>query len=445
MAEAVDDALTKRARAQLGRVLKQKYRLDALLGVGGMASVFAARHRNGNRVAVKLLHPELMLNMEALSRFLREGYAANKVEHRGTVRVLDDDNEGGEAFLVMELLEGETVAALWEREGHSLDAQRLLTIADQALDVLAAAHDKGIVHRDIKPENLFLTREGLLKVLDFGIARVRESTTGVTVTKTGNPFGSPAYMAPEQALGRSREVDARVDIYGLGATMFSLLSGEFVHDAESAHEMVIVTATTPARSLSTVRVRVPPAVVDLVDRAIAFDRSARWPDARSMRQAVRETYASLFGAPLPVAAYPVGAESGSSADPVSGWNRSPGLPSPSEEVSATGPTAPVARLAAPVPPPSSLEATRVKPVGPPTPEVMTAPPTSTAGPVPRSRRLFARIRGPLAASVAAAVILGTILAVALRHAPSQDASGSAAILSSRCSGRSCGQCPKRQP
>src|SRR3984957_13003313 len=281
MPDETDD-IVGRARQQIGRLLQKKYRLDSLLGVGGMASVFAATHRNGNRVAVKLLHPELMLNKEALVRFLREGYAANKVEHRGTVRVLDDDNDNGAAFLVMELLEGETVQELSERSGGALDPAKVLALAHQVLDVLAAAHDKGIVHRDIKPENLFLTRDGTLKVLDFGIARVRESTAGVTVTKTGNPFGSPAYMAPEQALGRSREVDARTDIYAVGATMFTLLSGELVHEAESAHEMVIIAATKPARSLGVVMPGVRRELVDLVDRALSFESRARWPDARSM-------------------------------------------------------------------------------------------------------------------------------------------------------------------
>src|ERR1700722_11398569 len=141
MPDETDD-IVGRARQQIGRLLQKKYRLDSLLGVGGMASVFAATHRNGNRVAVKLLHPELTLNKEALSRFLREGYAANKVEHRGTVRVLDDDHEGSEAFLVMELLDGETVEALAERSSGVLNPSRVLILAYQVLDVLAAAHDK---------------------------------------------------------------------------------------------------------------------------------------------------------------------------------------------------------------------------------------------------------------------------------------------------------------
>jgi eukaryotic-like serine/threonine-protein kinase len=419
MPEPKDDALIERARGQLGRVLKHKYRLDSFLGVGGMATVFAATHRNGNRVAVKLLHPELMLNKEALGRFLREGYAANKVDHRGTVRVLDDDNDDGAAFLVMELLEGETVQAIAERsEGGLLEPKRVLSWTDQLLDVLAAAHDKGIVHRDIKPENLFLTTGGILKVLDFGIARVRESTTSVTVTKTGSPFGSPAYMAPEQALGRSRQVDARSDIYSVGATMFTLLSGELVHEAESAQEMVVVTATKPARSLASVMMGAPPEVVALVDRATAFDSRARWQDAGSMRQAVRETYESLYGESLP--SPPPGAEGhGPSIDvlgPVA--SASPSRPGPIAEFSPT--------VVGPAPPrrggdPDKLAVTELLPrVRSPPQEAMTAPPTTTRAGSPRSRRK----RWTIAAT--AVLLLGAVaLGIGFGLTPSTKAPGTA--------------------
>src|SRR5262249_12850382 len=153
-----------------------KWRLDRLLGVGGMAAVYEATHRNKKRVAVKLLHAEFSQNADLRTRFLREGYAANVIEHPGAVSVLDDDvTDAGAAFLVMELLEGETLDQRWERMAGRLPAAEVFGFADQLLDVLAVAHTKGIVHRDIKPENLFVTREGTLKVLDFGIARVFES------------------------------------------------------------------------------------------------------------------------------------------------------------------------------------------------------------------------------------------------------------------------------
>src|SRR5215469_9584053 len=171
-----EDPQVTRARSRIGMVLQDKWRLDSLLGVGGMAAVYAATHRNGKRVAVKMLHPELSHDEEVKRRFLQEGYAANTIQHEGAVSVLDDDVAGdGSAFIVMELLEGETVEARWERSGRHLPVREVLAIVDQALEVLAAAHAKSVVHRDVKPENLFVTRAGVLKVLDFGIARVLEA------------------------------------------------------------------------------------------------------------------------------------------------------------------------------------------------------------------------------------------------------------------------------
>src|SRR5262245_6510777 len=171
---AFEDAITRRARARIGAVLRGKWRIDRLLGVGGMAAVYAGTHRNGKRGAIKMLHLELSTDGDARTRFLREGYLANRVAHPGAVSVLDDDTaEDGSAFLVMELLEGKSVAEIVEaRQGRRLGVSETLRILDQLLDVLIAAHEKGIVHRDLKPENMFLTNDGQLKVLDFGIARV---------------------------------------------------------------------------------------------------------------------------------------------------------------------------------------------------------------------------------------------------------------------------------
>src|SRR5262249_32278248 len=158
-----------------------------------------ATHRNKKRAAIKMLHPELSVDTTLRERFLREGYVANSVAHRGAVTVDDDEiAEDGSAFLVMELLEGGTVEARWQRKTKRLNVQEVLSVADQVLDVLIAAHDKGIVHRDLKPDNLFLTRSGVVKILDFGIARVLEVHGTGTATQTGSMMGTPAYMAPEQ-------------------------------------------------------------------------------------------------------------------------------------------------------------------------------------------------------------------------------------------------------
>jgi serine/threonine-protein kinase len=191
-----------------------------------MASVYEAVHRNGNRVAIKMLHPHLSINADLRSRFLREGYAANRVNHQGAVRVLDDDmTEDGSVFLVMELLKGETLDARWETRGSRLAHREVCEHAHQLLDVLAAAHGQGVVHRDIKPENLFLTTDGVLKVLDFGIARLRDASGAEGATQTGRMIGTPAFMPPEQALGRSRQIDGQTDLWAVGATMFTLVSG----------------------------------------------------------------------------------------------------------------------------------------------------------------------------------------------------------------------------
>ncbi len=289
-----EDDVVAGAAARIGTVLRDKYRLDRVLGVGGMASVYAATHRNAKRFAVKVLHPELSLRPDIRTRFLREGYAANTVDHPGVVAVLDDDvSEDGAAFLVMELLEGETVDDFWKRSNQRVSIEIALSIGYQLLDILGTAHARGIVHRDIKPANLFLTFDGRLKVLDFGIARVRDIASS-NMTKSGALFGTPSFMSPEQALGRSAEVDAATDIWAAGAVLFSLMAGRFVHDGESGQEIMVLTATTQAQSLAGAVKGAPRAVVQIIDRALAYDKAARWPSAKAMALAIRDANAVLF-------------------------------------------------------------------------------------------------------------------------------------------------------
>jgi serine/threonine protein kinase len=295
-----EDPQTLRARARVGVVLQEKWKLDKLLGVGGMAAVYSATHRNGKRVAVKMLHAEFSHDEEVRKRFLQEGYAANTISHEGAVSVLDDNvADDGSAFLVMELLEGETLEDRWERSGRRLPVREVLDEAHQVLDVLAAAHAKNVVHRDIKPENLFLTHSGVLKVLDFGIAKVFEHRQArPNATRAGMIMGTPAFMAPEQARARWDEVDGRTDLWAVGATMFTLVSGTYVHEAASSNEQLILSATTHARKVASVAPDVPPAVAAIIDRALAYDRSRRWADARTMQAAVGAALESLGGADL---------------------------------------------------------------------------------------------------------------------------------------------------
>jgi serine/threonine-protein kinase len=290
-----DDVLAQRANGRLGTVLCGKYTVERVLGVGGMAVVYGATHRNRKQVAIKMLHAELSLHPEIHKRFLREGYVANSVKHKGAVDIIDDDvAEDGAAFLVMELLDGapvDTIAA--QREGK-LPVGAALAIGYELCGVLAAAHANEIVHRDIKPANLFVTREGDLKVLDFGIARLRDASSA-QATNTGMMLGTPAFMAPEQAMGRTEEVGAATDIWAVGATLFHLLTGLNVHEADTAQLMLIRTATVPARSIAEVMPSLPPAIAAVVDKALKFDRRERWESAASMRSALREAYVASFG------------------------------------------------------------------------------------------------------------------------------------------------------
>ena len=295
---ATDQQVVERASARIGTTLRDKYKLERVLGAGGMAVVYKATHRNGKEFAVKVLHQELSLLSDVRTRFLREGYVANKVKHPGAVSVIDDDvAEDGAAFLVMELLDGHSVEELWEQQGRKLPLAQVLTLGHQLASVLAAAHANGIVHRDIKPANLFLTTDGQLKVLDFGIARLREVATS-HATQTGMTMGTPAFMAPEQAMAKMSEIDGQTDLWSAGATMFTLASGELVHNAENTQQLLIIAATTPAKSFASVMPTAPAPAVKVIDRALAFEKQNRWASAAEMRDALRDAYATIFsGAP----------------------------------------------------------------------------------------------------------------------------------------------------
>jgi len=273
----------------IGRVLRDRWRIDARISRGGVGTVYAATHKNnGSRAAIKVLHPEFSRDADTRGRFLQEGYAANQVNHPGVVRILDDDtSEDGHAYLVMELLEGELLEARRIRNGGRLPLPDVYEVGEQLLDVLTAAHDKQIVHRDIKPDNLFITQEGRLKVLDFGFAQMRSSFRSEQ-TATGFLLGTPGFMSPEQAIGNRPEIGAQTDIWAAGATLFTLISGEPVHAGESAAEMLVAAANFSPRSLASVTNGLNPRLVKVVDRAVAFAKTDRWPDARTMQLALRE-------------------------------------------------------------------------------------------------------------------------------------------------------------
>jgi len=269
----------------VGTVVRDKWQIDALIGVGGMAAVYSATHRNGRRAALKILHAEYSRDANLRDRFLREGYVGNKIPHPGRVECLDNDiTEDGSQFLVMELLEGETLDQIWKRLGRKVPVAAALNIAEQLLDFLAACHSTGIIHRDLKPANVFVTNERMVKVLDFGIAQLREGQT--EHTRAGTTLGTPAYMSPEQARGLGDQLDGRSDLFSVGAMLYALLSGTRLHKGRTNDEALIMAATQPAPSLARVAPDLPVDVIALIDKSLAWDRRNRFTDAQDMRKEV---------------------------------------------------------------------------------------------------------------------------------------------------------------
>jgi serine/threonine protein kinase len=274
------------AASRVGQTIGKKWKLERLLGEGGMAAVYAGVDPDtGERAAIKVLHPEMTRRKDVRERFLREAYVANRIAHPGAVRVLSHGHDS-ETYLVMELLEGEPLSARAQRLSD-FTVRELLGYANEILDVLAAAHDKGVIHRDIKPDNVFVTNERHAKILDFGIARVLDDVPQAFKTRTGLALGTVPYMAPEQALGRRGEVDGRSDLFALGALLFRILSGRRIHDEKSEAELLVAMATRPAPSLADVAPNVPAHVSAVVDIALAFSRDARYPDAKTMQADVQ--------------------------------------------------------------------------------------------------------------------------------------------------------------
>jgi eukaryotic-like serine/threonine-protein kinase len=251
--------------ASLGR-----YRLGEILGQGGMALVYRARDGELDRpVAIKLLADDLAPDEALRRRFLREARLAARLAHPNVVQVYDLGAVDGRPYIVMEYVEGETLAEVLERRGR-IPAREAAGLALQVCAGLQHAHEAGLVHRDVKPQNILVSADGTLKIADFGIAR---SAQGTRLTEIGDVLGTAAYLAPEQAAGE--EVTAAADIYALGVVFYELLTGRRPYTVETLTQLLLRQQEQPVIPVGELAPDVPPALEDIVMRCLA-----RIPDYR---------------------------------------------------------------------------------------------------------------------------------------------------------------------
>ena len=278
-----------------GQILVGKYRIDRILGEGGMGVVVAAHHLQlDERVAIKFLLPEALGSPEAVARFAREARAAVKIKSEHVARVIDVGTlETGAPYLVMEFLQGSDLAG-WLTQKGPLPLEQTVEFVLQACEAVAEAHGLGIVHRDLKPANLFVVRrpDGLysVKVLDFGISKVTGSSgsgSDMGMTKTTAVMGSPLYMSPEQ-MASSRNVDARTDIWAFGVILYELLSGTVPFNGESLPEVCFKIATEPPSLLRTYRPDAPPGVEAVILRCLEKDPKRRYANVAELALALVE-------------------------------------------------------------------------------------------------------------------------------------------------------------
>ena len=279
------------AEMRVGQLLGS-YRLQEVLGTGGMGAVYRAEHiKLGRQVALKLLHPQFAKRRDALARFFQEAQAVNRIRHKNIVDVTDlVELEDGTAFIIMELLDGISLGEYLKTVGL-LDSASATSVLIQICDALAAAHHADIVHRDLKPDNIFLSRtdEGdlLVKLLDFGVAKLINPETEVGHrTAAGSVVGTPAFMSPEQAAGL--EIDQRSDIYSLGAIMYQLFSGQPVFSGKSFSELVNKHLSVEPTSLLDTPggLRLDRDINEIVMRCLQKSPEARFQTAYDLRRAL---------------------------------------------------------------------------------------------------------------------------------------------------------------
>jgi serine/threonine-protein kinase len=284
----------------IGRTLLGGYLILELVGIGGMGRVYRAEQTNlGRTVAVKIIHPHLVGEENAAARFITEARAASRLNHPNSVGIIDfGKSPDGQLYLVMEFLRGRDLARVNYEEGP-LPFRRMVDVLRQTLAALAEAHNESIIHRDLKPENIILepVRSGgdFVKVVDFGLAKIRADSKQPSITSPGIVCGTPEYMSPEQA--RGDPLDARSDLYAVGVILFQLLTGRLPFQAESPTQVVLAHLTQPPpdpRQVAPDR-QIPSPMVDVVMRALAKEPKDRYQDSDEFAGALSDALANVEG------------------------------------------------------------------------------------------------------------------------------------------------------
>ena len=278
-----------------GTLFAGRYRIERLLGVGGMGSVLLARHEViGQHVALKLLHPEAAHSPAAVERFVKEAKAASKIDGQHVVKIYDVGTEDGRPYLCMEYLRGQDLGQLFDSRGP-MPTYEVCTALLDAIVALAQAHSAGIVHRDLKPSNLFFAEQPagkpVLKVLDFGIAKMDDGPSNMHATSTGMIMGTPSYMAPEQ-MRSSKMVDARADIWALGVIAYELLTGRLPYQGDSLGDILFAVVEKPPPLPHELRPEIDPELSAVIMKCMQRDPARRFATVTELSDAL-EPFAAV--------------------------------------------------------------------------------------------------------------------------------------------------------
>jgi len=372
-------------------LLAGKYRVGQRLGGGGMGEVYEAVQEGlGRRVAIKVMSGPMASDPQLLERFQREARAVAALGHPHIVQVTDfQDNPGEPPFLVMERLVGESLGDLLERE-PMVEPMRACRIAEQTLSALSAAHETGLVHRDVKPDNIFLCKSDvslfptsggpgseIVKLLDFGVAKAMEETQHGKLTSTGAIVGTLVYMAPEQARGEA--IDARADVYALGACLYHMLAGQPPFTAPNAASLLNAVCTQSPTPLAALRPDLDATLLSIVSRAIAHHAQQRFASARAMMSALGAFLRGEAPTTDPMSATALAAPGSYPTGPSASY----GMPAPStgpRYVPSSPPMSPVAPMSPMAPmPPYGHPGSGGGVVVPPYPIAASAPPPTRRG------------------------------------------------------------------